>query len=188
MSGYWVIVAPAAAAAMVGVIALSRHLAYRPRHGPDLAPFPAEPFAGSMTLADDPNAHRRPARLGTWFPHPDPWPHGWPQADGWTAGDLADLHDAPTALDALELASTALDALEPVLREQFGRVDQVVPDDRLPLEPGPIILEQPEPDQLVALAAEVAHYQRDQDTETGLYLADLADRNRTYLRELREHL
>lgn len=239
MSGYWVI-AIVAIGAMAGVVVVSRRLAYRPRH--DLAPLTVEPFAGSMSLADDPNAHRRPADRGTWFPHPDPWPQGWPQADGWTGDDLADLRDAPTDLDWLggclpdpgllssyvpprkqleppeQLEAELPEQLARTFREQLGQVDQLEPADRLAgilgrlelphyepvldrviYDPGDCSgaelphyddpAESPEPEPYdVLLAAEVANAVRALDTETGLYLADLADRARAYLLELRECL
>jgi len=232
MSGYWVIVAPAAVAALAAVVVLSRRMAYRPRHNlTGLAPPPA-PFTGSMILDDELGAHREAAGRGTWFPHPDPWPQSWPQADGWADGDLADLRAAPTVFDGLELphyepalgrvtddpadcagpperAWTAEEelvadleeqgwftpAVQDALREQLGEVDQLEPADRLAeilgLDEPPWLGPEPEPEPEpydVLLAAEVAEAVRALDTETGLYLADLADRARAYLLELRECL
>jgi hypothetical protein len=96
VSGYWLIVAPAAVAALAGVVVLSRRMAYRPQHAAAYRGELADdwPAVGSMNLDDE-----RAGRLGTWTPRPDPWPQGWPQADGWTGDDLADLHAAPTVLD-----------------------------------------------------------------------------------------
>ena len=251
MSGYWVIVAPAAVAALAAVVVLSRRMAYRPRHNlTGLAPPPA-PFTGSMILDDELGAHREAAGRGTWFPHPDPWPQSWPQADGWADGDLADLRAAPTVFDGLELPhyepalGREIDnpadcagygeedlvadleeqgwftpAVQDALREQLGEVDQLEPADRLanilgPLEPGPEgegctcgateaavtdpgalhfawcgVVPCPEGREPydVLLSAEVAEAVRALNTETGLYLADLADRARAYLLELRECL
>jgi hypothetical protein len=224
VSEYWLIIAPTAVAAMAGVVALSRHLAYRPQHkltGPP--PPPAESFTGSMSLADDPSVQRRPAAFGTWSPHADPWPRGW------TDDDLAELHDAPTVFDRLEPllddAPTVFDRLEPLPPndEEEAWHPSYIPDsgsqrypsaEYVPLhdeyDPGPEADDEelggefgpdedegrppwePEPsdlaDQLALLAAEVELYQRHQDTETGFYLAGLADQRHAYVTGLREHL
>jgi uncharacterized protein CbrC (UPF0167 family) len=142
VSGYWVVVAPVGVLAMGAVVVLSRRLA-RPRPRPRLALKAAPTFTGSMQLEEEPG--RRPGRLATWFPHPDPFAAGWPQAAGWTAEHLAMLaDDAPGVVTGgfryrqygswAELDAAAAEQLGGRLADQLGAVDQAVPDDVLPLK------------------------------------------------------
>jgi len=196
VSGYWLAIVPAAAAAMSAVVYFSRRLAYHPAHARGAwQPGPPSADVGSMILADETAALAdgtgQPARLGTWFPHADTW--GLP-ADEWTTKLLRDLHNAPTVLDNAD----QLGQLEEEAGMAFGAWCPAPPPEpepeRVPAAAAADLVRWGAPGTLeeavaaVRLAADVDRHRDVQDTGAVLYQARLAEWGESYLADLRESL
>lgn len=131
MSGYWLVIAPVAVAALAGVVALSRHLAYHPAHAAARGQLEAAaaPDTGSMILAEELSwGWRRPPERPA---DADPW--GTPEEE-WTEQALAELHDGLTALDQLEPAPMPQYEPAPLRWYEWGAAEPAPDDMQLALE------------------------------------------------------